>query len=158
MTTHWKFWRIFLFSCIDCSSFCILILLIRNFIFILPTVFMCKTTSNPYCQKYYYMFPTHTCGENTLQKRALTWSVSIQIHSFPWHVCTHKTLTQQQVSRSTLQYFIYTTQYSTQYMNERYQITTSFRKGIIRGHKVTSQSLKKGLWRGIPQLRSTLNS
>ena len=106
MTTHWKFWRIFLFSCIDCSSFCILILLIRNFIFILPTVFMCKTTSNPYWQKYYYMFPTHTCGESTLQKRTLTWSVSIEIHSFPWNVCTH---TQQQVSRSTLQYFIYTT-------------------------------------------------
>ena len=58
----------------------------------------------------------------------------------------------------TLQYFIYTTQYSTQYMNERYQITTSLRKGIIRGQKVTKQSLKKGLWRCIAQLRSTLNS
>ena len=152
MTTHWKFWRIFLFSCIDCSSFCILILLIRNFIFILPTVFMCKTTSNPYWQKYYYMFPTHTCGEYTLPWLGVFPFKSIRSHETCAHTLSNKCpgqLCNTLYTQHTVQYTIYEWKVS---------ITTSLRKGIIRGQKVTKQSLKKGVWRCIAQLWSTLNS
>ena len=156
MTTHWKFWRIFLFSCIDCSSFCILILLIRNFIFILPTVFMCKTTSNPYWQKYYYMFPTHTHVVKVRCRRGPWLGVfplkSIRSHETCAHTLSNKCpgqLCNTLYTQHTVQYTIYEWKVS---------ITTSLRKGIIRGQKVTKQSLKKGVWRCIAQLRSTLNS
>ena len=156
MTTHWKFWRIFLFSCIDCSSFCILILLIRNFIFILPTVFMCKTTSNPPIVRNIITCFQHTHVVKVRCRRGPWLGVfplkSIRSHETCAHTLSNKCpgqLCNTLYTQHTVQYTIYEWKVS---------ITTSLRKGIIRGQKVTKQSLKKGVWRCIAQLWSTLNS
>ena len=121
VATHWKFWRIFLFSCIDCSSFCILILLIRNFIFILPTVFMCKTTSNPPIDRNII-----TCFQHTHMWWKYVAEEDLDLECFHWNpfvpmkrVHTHSA-TSVQVNSAIL--YIHNTQYSTQYMNERYQL------------------------------------
>ena len=77
---------------------------------------------------------------------------SIRSHETCAHTLSNKCpgqLCNTLYTQHTVQYTIYEWKVS---------ITTSLRKGIIRGQKVTKQSLKKGVWRCIAQLRSTLNS
>ena len=110
--------------------------LFRNFIFILPIVFLCKTTSNIYCQKYYYMFPTHTCGEYTLPWLGVFPLKSIRSHETCAHTLSNKCpgqLCNTLYTQHTVQYTIYEWKVS---------ITTSLRKGIIGVRKWHSSPLK----------------
>ena len=133
--------------------FCILISTYSVISYLFCPLYLCvKPQATPIVRNIITCFQhTHVVNIRCLDLECFHWNPFVPMKRVHTHSATS-------VQLNTAILYIHNTQYSTQYMNGRYQITTSLRKGIIRGQKVTKQSLKKGLWRCIAQLRSTLNS